>query len=262
MANGAGEAGDRARDGSSREKILEVAEALYARRGFAGVGMREVAESAGLGKSSLFHHFRSKVQLYLAVLERVLGRLDDRLGAVLSQPLPPAEKLDRWMDVAIDTFAEQPASARILLRAMFEEDEFDGADWPEGQALDRRLTSVLEGLARLLLRSLVEDDATALPPSGEAAVEARIAALVSRFTTLLAAGVATGELREVHAPDAVQTLIGATVYHFASGEFGEALLGGALYSAEAVARRKREVKELLLHGLASRASAPKEKTPS
>jgi TetR/AcrR family transcriptional regulator len=50
---------------SSRDKILEVAEALYARRGFAGVGMREVAEAAGLGKSSLFHHFRSKAQLYL-----------------------------------------------------------------------------------------------------------------------------------------------------------------------------------------------------
>ena len=133
---GSDEAGDRARDTSSRDKILEVAEALFARRGFAGVGMREVAEAAGHGKSSLFHHFHSKIQLYLAVLERVLGRLDDRLSAVLSQPIPPAEKLDRWMDVAIDTFAEQPASARILLRALFEDDEFDGADWPEGPAVD------------------------------------------------------------------------------------------------------------------------------
>ena len=59
---------------SSRDKILEVAEALFAQRGFAGVGLREVAESAGLGKSSLFHHFASKVQLYLAVLvARLVG---------------------------------------------------------------------------------------------------------------------------------------------------------------------------------------------
>jgi len=213
----AGEAGDRARDGSSREKILEVAEALYARRGFAGVGMREVAESAGLGKSSLFHHFRSKVQLYLAVLERVLGRLDDRLSAVLSQPLPPAEKLDRWMDVAIDTFAEQPASARILLRAMFEEDEFEGSDWPEGQALDRRLASVLEGLARLLSE-----------------------------------GMKTGAFRKASTPHVLQTLIGAAIYHFASGELGETLLGAPLLSAESIRTRKLEMKEFLHHGLAPR----------
>ncbi len=45
---------------SSREKILDVAERLFSRGGYAGVGLREVAEQAGLGKSSLFHHFNTK----------------------------------------------------------------------------------------------------------------------------------------------------------------------------------------------------------
>ena len=212
---------ERARDGSSRDKILEVAEALYARRGFAGVGMREVAEAAGLGKSSLFHHFRSKVQLYLAVLERVLGRLDDRLGAVLAQDLPPADKLDRWMDAAIDTFAEQSSSARILLRALFEEDEFDGADWPEGQAVDQRLASVLEGVSKLL-----------------------------------ADGMRQGAFRRASVPHVVQTLIGAALYHFASGDLGATLLGTPLLSAESVRTRKEEMRAFLHHGLAPRAGEP------
>lgn len=216
MAGTGDETSDR-RDVNSREKILEVAEALYARRGFAGVGMREVAEAAGLGKSSLFHHFRSKVQLYLAVLERVLGRLDDRLGSALSQPVPPAEKLDRWIDVTIDTFAEQPASARILLRALFEDDEFDGTDWPEGQAVDRRLSSVLEGVSRLLNEGMRE-----------------------------------GAFRKASTPHVLQTLIGAAIYHFASGELGETLLGGSLLSAEAVRTRKAEMKAFVHHGLAPR----------
>jgi TetR/AcrR family transcriptional regulator len=208
---------DRSRDQSSRDKILEVAEALYARRGYAGVGMREVADAAGLGKSSLFHHFRSKVQLYLAVLERVLGRLDDRLGDVLSQDLPPAEKLDRWMDAAIDTFAEQSSSARILLRALFEDDEFDGADWSEGQAVDARLASVLEGVSKLL-----------------------------------ADGMRDGSFRRASVPHVVQTLIGGALYHFASGELGETLLGAPLLSAESVRARKEEMKAFLHHGLAPR----------
>lgn len=202
---------------SSREKIIEVAEALYARRGFSGVGMREVADAAGLGKSSLFHHFRSKVQLYLAVLERVLARMEERLAPVLTSSLGAADKLDRWIDVLIDTLAEQPGTARILLRALFEEDEFDGEDWPEGQAVDRHLAVVVEGISRLL-----------------------------------ADGMRSGELRRASVPHVVQTLIGATVYHFASGEVGEGLLGGSLLSAEAVRARKAEVKAFMHYGLVAR----------
>jgi AcrR family transcriptional regulator len=54
---------------SSREKIPEVAEARFAQRGFTGVGTGEVTEAAGLGKSSLFHHFPSRATLYRTLLE-------------------------------------------------------------------------------------------------------------------------------------------------------------------------------------------------
>ncbi|RIL04611.1 MAG: hypothetical protein DCC71_13440 [Proteobacteria bacterium] len=206
-----------ARDGSSRDKILEVAEALYARRGFAGVGMREVAEAAGLGKSSLFHHFRSKVQLYLAVLERVLGRIDERLGAALASGDAPAAKLDRWTDALVDALAEQPASARLLLRALFEDEQFDTEEWPEGQAVDQRVESLLAGISRLLEE-----------------------------------GMRAGAFRRASTPHVVQTLIGAAIYHFASGELGETLLGGPLLSAEAVRTRKAEMKAFFHEGLAAR----------
>ena len=48
----------------------------------------------------------------------------------------------------------------------------------------------------------------------------------------------------------LQTLIGAVVYHFASGEFGEGVIGAPLFSSEAVRRRKDEVKQMLRRGLA------------
>jgi TetR/AcrR family transcriptional regulator len=208
---------------SSREKLLEVAEARFAQRGFAGVGMREVAVAAGLGKSSLFHHFPTKAELYVAVIERVIARIEAHVLPALAKAGGVLAQLDRAVDALVDALAEHPTTARLLLRSLVEEDEL----------------------------------AAATPP-GAAAVEARIHALVARFTALLAAGVASGELRPASERDAVQTLIGAAVYHFASGEFGETVLGGPLFSAEAVARRKREMKSLLLHGLASPSRAPKE----
>jgi AcrR family transcriptional regulator len=204
---------------SSREKILDVAEALFARRGYAGVGLREVAESVGLGKSSLFHHFRNKTELYLAVLGRVLERIEVRLRRALASRGDALERLDRWVDALIDALAEHPATARLLLRGLFEDDDF--AETPEALAAERTLEQILAGIRRLL------DE-----------------------------GVAGGALRETASAHTVQTLIGATVYHFASGEFGEGLLGRPLLSAEAVRRRKHEVKSLLHRGLAAAASRP------
>ena len=67
---------------SSRERILDAAESLFARRGYAGVGLRELAEMVGLGKSSLFHHFASKPQLHAAVCARILSRIADRVDEI------------------------------------------------------------------------------------------------------------------------------------------------------------------------------------
>jgi AcrR family transcriptional regulator len=201
---------------SSRDKILDVAEVLFARRGFAGVGMREVASAAGLGKSSLFHHFRGKSQLYFEVLGRVLARIRERLAPVLAQPGAPAEKLERWIDAAVDALAEHPPAARLLLRGLVEEDDFPSDPLPEAQACERVLAETLQGIQGLLRE-----------------------------------GVEAGAFRKLSTAHTVQTLIGALVYHFASGELGEELLGRPLLSAAAVARRKQELRQLVQRGIAA-----------
>ncbi len=200
---------------SSREKILDVAEELFARRGFAGTGMREVAGRAGLGKSSLFHHFRSKAELYYEVLGRVLGRIQERLDAGLRRGTDPLERVQGWMEALVDALAEHPTSARLLLRGLFENHDFARA-LPEAERAERVLGRILQQVHRLL-----------------------------------AEGVAAGVFRPISVPDTVQTLIGASVYHFASGEIGESVIGGPVFTAEAVRRRKRELRTLLESGLAA-----------
>ena len=196
---------------SSREKILETAEALFARVGFAGVGLREVAERVGLSKSSLFHHFPSKVSLWLAVLERVLGKIESRVGGTTVGGGMPLARLERWLDALIDTLAENPTFAPVLLRALFEEDVASAEESrPADEAIGRILGDVRE---------------------------------------LLEEGIRSGSFRPLSVPHTIQTLIGMTIYHFASGEFGEELLGSEIYSASEVRRRKREVQNFLRSGL-------------
>jgi AcrR family transcriptional regulator len=204
---------------SSRDKILDTAEALFARRGFAGVGLREVAERAQLSKSALFHHFPGKVQLYLEVLQRVLARLEERLERALRVGRGAAEKLDLWVDALVDGLAEQPTTARLLLRGLFEDDDFPPETAPE-----------LEPAEQTLLR------------------------IIARFQQLVREGREQGVFRDVSVAHTTQTVIGATVYHFASGELGEAVMGGPLFSAQAVHQRKCELQQFLRNGLTPRPS--------
>jgi AcrR family transcriptional regulator len=54
----------------ARERILESAYDLFARRGIRSVGIDEVIERAGVAKATLYRHFPSKDDLVLAFLER------------------------------------------------------------------------------------------------------------------------------------------------------------------------------------------------
>jgi TetR/AcrR family transcriptional regulator len=197
----------------SRDKILDAAEPLFARRGFAGVGLREVAEASGLGKSSLFHHFRSKTELYAAVVGRILKIFDHNLTAALAAGGDPLARFDRWLDGVVDTFAEHPTAARLLLRSLFEDDDLTGTSQEEREA-DETIRHVLSSLSALLKE-----------------------------------GMQSGTFRPADIPHTIQSIMGLTVYHFASGEFGEELIGHSLFSPVEVGRRKDAVKALLYGGL-------------
>ena len=53
----------------TRRRLLAVAEPLFARRGYEATGMAEVAERAGVGVGTLYHHFPDKRALLLALID-------------------------------------------------------------------------------------------------------------------------------------------------------------------------------------------------
>ena len=125
----------------------------------------------------------------------------------------PVERLDRWIDVLIDLLAEHRTHARLLLRSLFEDDELTG-ELPEEREANETIRRVTAAGAALIKE-----------------------------------GIAAGAFRPVSVGHMLQTLIGATVYHFASGDFGDEMIGRPVFSAAEVRRRKDEVKALLHRGL-------------
>ena len=202
-----------AAESTPREKILDAAEELFARRGFTGVGLSEIADAVGLVKSSLFHHFPTKAQLYAAVVERILREIETALTQALAAGGAPVERLDRWADTIIDLLGARPAHARLLLRSLFEDDELSGSS------------------------------------EEERAADATLARIVSNVSHLLREGMAAGALRAANIAHTLQSLIGLIIYHFASGQFGDELLGRSVFTPAEVKRRKDEIRAFLHHGL-------------
>ena len=204
----------------SRDKILETAEGLFAVGGYAGVGMRELATTVGLSKSALFHHFPNKQELYSAVLDRSLVRIEAAVNAVGSEG-SPEEQLDAWIDAVIRTLSEDVPAGRLMMRALVDEEPFPAIALHPEEGLDREL----------------ED------------FELRLAGILERFGALLDQGIAAGVFRPVSIPDTMLSVIGSIVFHFSSGELGEALLGEPVFSGPAVERRRREVAQFIRRGL-------------
>jgi len=66
---------------SGRERILQQARDLFISRGFLDVSMREIAEAAGLRKATIYHHFRDKEELFIAVTLQGMAELQAAMRA-------------------------------------------------------------------------------------------------------------------------------------------------------------------------------------
>jgi AcrR family transcriptional regulator len=62
---------------TTRDKILDAAERLFARRGFYGVSIRDITAAAGVDVALVNYHFGRKQELFAAVLERRAAILND-----------------------------------------------------------------------------------------------------------------------------------------------------------------------------------------
>lgn len=73
------------RDPERRERILGAAADLVARRGFHTVAMADIGAEAGIVGSGVYRHFDSKDAILVALLDRVMSRLQDGAAHILAE---------------------------------------------------------------------------------------------------------------------------------------------------------------------------------
>jgi TetR/AcrR family transcriptional regulator len=105
----------------TRDRVLAVAQILFAERGFRGTSLRDIARRIGIQAPSLLHHFPSKQQLYLAVLDRVFEGMEEAAAAVLIGRESFQDRMRKAISGAIDYIARRPDAVRILWQEMSDE---------------------------------------------------------------------------------------------------------------------------------------------
>ncbi|MGH7819306.1 MAG: TetR/AcrR family transcriptional regulator, partial [Candidatus Binatia bacterium] len=118
---------------STKARILEAAEEVFATHGFEGASTREIAARAGVNISSLHYHWESKETLYFAVFQNIYDRLIDIsrqsvMPKLRAEGAPPAT--DDSVARLFDFFLANPNVPRLLLRRILENEEF-------GQEIER-----------------------------------------------------------------------------------------------------------------------------
>lgn len=77
----------------TREDVVGRAVEVFRRRGFHGTSMADLAAACGILKGSLYHHFPSKDDLALAVLEDIHAHFRAAIFPLAHGPLPPADRM-------------------------------------------------------------------------------------------------------------------------------------------------------------------------
>ena len=77
----------------TRQLLVDEARVLFAKKGLENTTMNDIAVSSGKGRRTLYTYFKSKEDIYYAVIESELERLSDKLDEVAAKTIRPQEKV-------------------------------------------------------------------------------------------------------------------------------------------------------------------------
>jgi TetR/AcrR family transcriptional regulator len=197
----------------SRGAILDAAERLFAEQGYDATSLTNVGAVAGVSRGTPGYFFRSKAELYQAVLDRCFAEVSEAVRSGRARALASNESPETILAGAVSDYFDF-LSARPNFVRLIEREALNQGRLPEGVS---HISAGQEALAAISAELGLDDS-----PSGEAA-------------QLLLSIIALCWFPMIHA----RTVAPA--------------VGVRLEDAEELGRRKRHVIDLVLHGIRGRA---------
>jgi TetR/AcrR family transcriptional regulator, fatty acid metabolism regulator protein len=99
-----------------RRVILDAAVRVFARSGYHGARVGDIATEAGVAHGLLYHYFSSKEQVLETVFRENFGELLQRFRAVEASDEPAPEKLEGIAKILLRTWRNDPALVTVMVR--------------------------------------------------------------------------------------------------------------------------------------------------
>jgi TetR/AcrR family transcriptional regulator len=213
-SNGAGERRSRERNAEeTKARILEAATREFARKGYDGARLRDVAEAAGVHHALLHHYFGDKEGLFREVVERAFAAASSRAFEALRSTLATRELVERYVDTLVQFYVDNPYLVQILHFAMLDE---GSPAYSQCEEIGQRISlPLLEATAKEVRR-------------GQRAGTIR---------------------RDIDAKRLMTLGMGAAAYVFHEAQFFGTFLGEDVRSPEALAAHKRAVIQVIVDGM-------------
>ena len=104
-----------ARDQDRRKTILRAAVEVFARKGYHGCRIADVAREAGVAYGLVYHYFKNKEELLQLVFEAGWGGFMSRIRDAAEASAPLEQKIHRIAQVAFEAYRIDPRGVRVLV---------------------------------------------------------------------------------------------------------------------------------------------------
>lgn len=100
---------------STKEKILNVAHTLFSEKGFAAVGIREIAKLADVNVAAINYHFGNKEALHKATIFDCMSKMKEELSELYDGKMDAVELSGRYYDHLINNKEDVITSFKLFL---------------------------------------------------------------------------------------------------------------------------------------------------
>ncbi|MBQ0058069.1 MAG: TetR/AcrR family transcriptional regulator [Bacteroidales bacterium] len=104
---------------NTRAELIEVARQLFASKGYDSTTMNEIASLSGKGRRTLYTYFRSKSEVFMAVINQETSRIIEHIEEILTLDIPADQKLKRYVLCRLDQVKETVVRNGSLRAAFF-----------------------------------------------------------------------------------------------------------------------------------------------
>ncbi|MDY0340883.1 MAG: TetR/AcrR family transcriptional regulator [Coriobacteriia bacterium] len=122
---------------SARERILATAGGCFAKQGFDGISVADIAAASGVSTGLVYYHFKDKAALYESVVREGLLLLEDTAVRTLDSDERPLDRIRAFIGEYMSLLDGQPALMQLFIRSVT-----DVSTLPPGHVLMRSATTI------------------------------------------------------------------------------------------------------------------------